>query len=102
MNAYRCCGSADEAIIPHITIAITCGPVMFLIVIHFNLSQSYTEAGKNILCFVNLQAITGRYAFSTGIFALLIFTFFYRNKIFPCTAKKADTLIFIVNSWSTF
>lgn len=37
MNAYRCCSSADEAIILHMRIAITRGSVMlFLIVIYSN------------------------------------------------------------------
>lgn len=37
MNAYRCCSSADEAIILHISIAITRGTLMlFLIVIYSN------------------------------------------------------------------
>ena len=64
MNAYRCCDSADEAIILHISIATTRGPVMlFLIVICSNfcfVGPGLRLHGEKTISFVIPHDIFGR------------------------------------------
>lgn len=110
MNACRCCGSADEAIILHISIAITRGYVMlFLIVIYSNFwfVSPGLRLGKSPVCTTiytaNVRAILERYISSVVIlFPVEVNIFcFCPNQTLSCTIKETEIRICTVDSWST-